>query len=370
LPFTAPCTAGVYGSTGGVANIPNSSGGPFNPRNSCFSYLSYITMLQNNYSANYNGLQMTLTGRNYHGLSFTAGYTYSHALGYASDQGTAADFPLAINSYGNLKQQLYSSTDFDIRHRFTLTLDYALPGKKGYGQMLEGWSVNTVVVLTSGLPWGLADLSDDFSGTNAINTAGDSFGEQWNFFGNPKDFTPVHGWTDTNGGWETGGGGLPCFGFQNQAPVACNPTVPQACINANASHYSGTQLLLAQAALNSLGCYVVGNSVLLPPPFGTLGNTKANIFRDAGFRNMDFSVTKAFTIKERLKVEARVEIFNILNHPIFSNPSGGPGGGIGDPSAQPTPFGAVFLTPDTYSSNPALGSGGPRSMQLGLKLSF
>jgi carboxypeptidase family protein len=359
-PFTAPCNATVFGSTGGVPNVPNAPGGIFNPHNSCFSYLSYVTMLQNNYSANYNGLQMTLTGRNYHGLSFTAGYTYSHALGYASDQGTAADFPLAINSYGNLKQQLYSSTDFDIRHRFTLSLDYALPGRKGYGQMLEGWSVNTVVLLTSGLPWGLADLSDDFSGTNGINTAGDSFGEQWNFFGNPKDFTPVHGWTDTNGGWENGGGGAPYFpGGGLQGSETANTTC-----NAKAAAIGP----LAQASLSNLGCYAVGNSVLIPAAWGSYGNTKANIFRDAGFRDMDFSVTKTFTFKERFKAEARVEIFNIFNHPIFSNPSGGPGGAIGDPSAQP--FGAVFLTPDTYSSNPQLGSGGPRAMQLGLKLSF
>jgi hypothetical protein len=118
----------------------------------------------------------------------------------------------------------------------------------------------------------------------------------------------------------------------------------------------------------TLGCYAVGNSVLLPAAFGSAGNTKPNIWRDHGFRNVDFSVTKAFTIKERLKAEARVEFFNIFNHPNFSNPSGGPGGGIQDPSAQP--FGFVGLTPDTYSSNPQLGSGGERAMQLGLKLSW
>ena len=52
----------------------------------------------------------------------------------------------------------------------------------------------------------------------------------------------------------------------------------------------------------------------------------------------------------------------------FSNPSGGPGGAIQDPSGQP--FGFIGLTPDTYSSNPQLGSGGERAMQLGLKLSW
>ncbi len=178
---------------------------------SCLSYLSYITQIKNIYDSNYNGMQMTLTGRNYHGLSFTAGYTYSHALGDASDQGTAANFPIPTNSYGNLRQQLYASTDFDIRHRGTLSLNYAIPGRKGFGQLLQGWSVNTIVIVTSGLPWGLADLTNDFSGTNIIGTTADSEGEQWNFYGNPSDFTPKHGWSDTNGGWQNGGGGVPYF---------------------------------------------------------------------------------------------------------------------------------------------------------------
>jgi hypothetical protein len=287
-------------------------------------------------------------------------------LGDASDQGTAADFPAPLNSYGNIRQQLYSNTDFDIRHRFTLSLDYVLPSRKGFGQLLEGWSVNTVVVVTSGLPWGLADLTTDFSGTNAIGSTAQSEGEKWNFFGNPSDFTPVHGWTDTNGGWENSGGGLPFFPGVNQG--ATTDYAP--CMAANAAHYSGQQLALANAALDNLGCFVVNKSVLLPPAYGSYGNTKSNLFRDGGFQNMDFSVAKIFTIKERLKAQFRAEFFNITNHPHWSNPSGGPGGAIQDPSAQPQPFGFVGLTPDTYSSNPQLGEGGARAMQLGLKLSW
>jgi Carboxypeptidase regulatory-like domain len=366
-PFTAPCAAAV-----GVG--PNGSGGVFNPTNSCLSYLSYITMIHNIYDSNYNGMQLTLTGRNYHGLSFTAGYTYSHALGDASDQGTSANFPVPTNSYGNIRQQLYANTDFDIRHRFSLSLDYALPGKKGFGQLLEGWALNSVVIVTSGLPWGASDQTDDFSGTNVIGTGAQSFGEPWNFFGNPKDFTPVHGWTDTNGGWTNGGGGVPNFAGSGclGASFACNgspadPTTNAAC-NAKALALDGGTPGLASASLASLGCYAVGSTVMIPAAFGSYGNMKANILRDNGFKNVDFSVTKTFVWKERFKAEARVEIFNILNKINFSNPSGGPGGAIQDPSAPP--FGFVGLTPDSYSSNPQLGSGGERSMQLGLKLSW
>lgn len=355
-PFTAPCAG-----SSGIAPA-NGSGGIFNPTNSCLPYLSYITLIKNIYDSNYDGLQTTLTGRNYHGLSFTAAYSFSHALGDASDQGTSANFPVPLNSYGNIRQQLYANTDFDIRHRFTLSLDYAIPGRKGFGQLMEGWSVNTIVIVTSGLPWGLSDQSDDFSGTNVIGTGAQSEGEMWNFYGNPSDFTPVHGWTDTNGGWTNGGGGLPYSGADASGAIM------NQCIAADNAHFTGAALTSALANLSALGCYAVKGSVLLPPPQDSYGNTKPNIWRDDGFKNMDFSVTKLFTLKERLKIEGRVEIFNILNHVNWSNPSGGPGGGIQDPSTQP--FGFVGLTPDTYSSNPQLGSGGERAMQLGLKLSW
>jgi hypothetical protein len=377
LPFTAPCAAAV-----GVG--PNGSGGPFNPNNKCFSYLSYITLVNNAYISNYNGMQATLTGRNYHGLSFTAGYTYSHALGEASGQGTGGTFNPPLNSYGSVRQQLYASTDFDIRHRFTLSMNYAVPGRKGFGQMLEGWGINSVVLIQSGLPWGLADATDDFSGTNEINNSTQGRGEQWNFFGNPNDFTPVHGWTETNGGILSGGtGGLPFFTgtftdtlgnvWPNTAaqqaahtPSAGSPpALPGACVSAA----GGEGNTLGFASLANLGCFAVGNSVLIPPAWGSYGTTPQNLWRDAGFKNWDLSVTKQFKFKERLTAEFRVEFFNVLNHPDFSNPSGGPGGAVFDPSGG-AGLGIAPLTPDTYSSNPQLGSGGPRAMQLGLKLSF
>ena len=348
-PFTAPCAASIVG-----LGAANGSGGRFNPSNSCFSYLRNIAIINNSYISNYNALQVTLTARNYHGLSLIVGYTYSHALGEASDQGGAVDFPIPLNSYGNVRSQLYASTDFDIRHRGTLSVTYAFPGRSGFGQMMQGWSVNSIVLLQSGLGWGLSDVSNDFSGTNEIFNAAITQGERWDFFGNPADFTPVHGWTDTNGG----NGGLPYFlGTTN--PV---------CLAKAKALDGGAATGLAQASLTNLGCYAVGSSVLIPPAYGSYGTTPQNLWRDAGFRNWDLSVTKVFKFKERLSAQFRAEFFNVLNHPIFSNPTGGPGGFTEDPTFQP--FGLTGATPDVMSSNPELGSGGPRSIQLGLKLIF
>jgi hypothetical protein len=75
----------------------------------------------------------------------------------------------------------YASSDYDIRHRFTLTASYEIPGKNGYGQILKGWKLNSILNLQTGQPWLVDDTSNDFIGT-AEST------DRWNFFGNPADF--------------------------------------------------------------------------------------------------------------------------------------------------------------------------------------
>jgi hypothetical protein len=125
----------------------------------------------------------------------------------------------------------------------------------------------------------------------------------------------------------------------------------------------------ATAALNLFGCYAKGNSVMIPPALGTFGTMDRNIFPDSGFRNVDFSVGKNWHFGEQFRIQFRAEFFNIFNHPNFANPYGGQNGfGFNDPSVGG--FGCGCATPDVAAANPAVGSGGPRSVQLGLKLIF
>ena len=109
---------------------------------------------------------------------------------------------------------------------------------------------------------------------------------------------------------------------------------------------------------------------MTPPSAGTFGTMKRNIFRGPGYHNWDFSVTKVWNFHERVSVQLRGEFFNILNHPNFTNPNG-VGGQLGnvDPSV-PGSFGGDGLTPDVAAANPVIGSGGPRAIQLGLKVKF
>jgi len=321
------------------------------PFNAKFPYLSYIDWINNDNFSTYNGLQVSMTQRNWHGLSYVLGYTYSHALGMSPDNWSynqPADSTNVRNLYGN--------TEFDVTHRFTFSTTYLIPGINSPGQILRGWSINGILTMQTGLPWGVNDVTTDFSGTGEMaeqQSTGGNFG--WDFFGNPSDFKTIKDfWQNTNGG----AGGIPYY------PGTSNAT----CL-AKAQSMGA----LAVASLTNLGCYAYKSSILVPPPYGSYGTMGPNIFRGPGYVNLDMSITKVWTFKERYKAQFRAEFFNIFNHPEIANPYGGPGGGNGqtDPSASAgADFGFQPLTPDAVSSNPVLGSGGPRAIQLGLKLIF
>ncbi len=121
----------------------------------------------NVYRSNYDGLQVTLNSRNFHGLSMVAGYTFSHSLddvGANWDFGYGSGLPQDSSHVG----REYANSDFDIRHRLTASLTYATPGAKGHAQMLEGWEINTIATLESPQYWGPIDLGTDAAGTGPL----------------------------------------------------------------------------------------------------------------------------------------------------------------------------------------------------------
>ena len=146
-----------------------------------FPYLSNINYMSNMYRSHYNAMQVVLTQRTSHGLSFTAAYTYSHA----TDDMSANDANVPLDSADPGMQ--YGNSDYDIRHRFTVNVTYALPSRKSPGQILEGWEIGSIVTLQTGTPWSPQDMSNDFSETGEVNNP-DTYGEAWNFFGNTRDF--------------------------------------------------------------------------------------------------------------------------------------------------------------------------------------
>jgi hypothetical protein len=353
----AACTADALQNHGGSYDTVNNADcqlasevGPYATK---FPYLSNIFQMANVYRSNYNALQITLNSRNYHGLSMVAGYTYGHAL---DDVGANWDFGygsgLPQDAYN--VQREYGNSDFDIRHRLTISATYAIPGRKGYGQMLEGWELNTIATIESAQYWGPIDLGTDASGVGPLPVSPPANSPiRWSFYGNPSDFKSQKGT------------GIPYFAGNNNAN---DPSMSPTC-NAKALALDGGSPGASTESLAFFGCYANGNSIMLPPPLGQFGNMGRNTFPDTGFKNLDFSLAKNWHFGEVLHAQFRAEFFNILNHPNFANPYGGQNGfGLNDPSVRP--FGCGCATPDVAAANPVIGSGGSRAVQLGLKFTF
>ena len=329
-----------------------------------FPYIGSINYLSNFYGSTYHGLQTTLTSRNYHGLDFVAGYTYSHALDDLSSNWVAF---LPMDSTRPFLE--HASGDEDIRHRFTLSVTYSLPEKKTRTQLLEGWQLNTIVSLQTGQPWNVNDQGNNFSGTG-------EGADRWDFFGSPSDFKsggpnslPLCTGPGLGGCSYTTAGGL--------GTVLMSAAQSTALWNGCLAHANAGELASLNTAVagGTGGCYASlnGKSFLIPNATNAFGTMGRNIFRDTGFHNVDLSVSKSIRFGERLKAQFRVEMFNIFNHPEFANPWGGTSGygqgAFSDPSVT-SQFGCGCATPDNAAFNPVLGSGSNRAIQLGLKFLF
>ena len=312
-----------------------------------FPYLQYINWGSNDAHSNYNSLQMTLTQRVSHGLSFIGGYTYAHGL----DNGS-------LNRFGLLPQNSadpgaeYASSDFDIRQRFTLTASYNLPGQEGLWpvarRLADQWHRERADCPAVGR---LTIPRNNFSGTGEIT-------DRWDFFGSPSAFQVRRRIR------------FPTVPASGRATITCSQTNQFGTFNLPSSLGAKcTAVAPDPTTLATGGCYVVGNSVMVPPVAGTFGTMGRNIFRDSGFKNLDFSLFKNFTFRERFGAQFRAEVFNLLNHPTFANPYGASNGYLGgsDPSSPGT-FGFAGTTPDVAAGNPLIGSGSARVIQLGLKL--
>jgi hypothetical protein len=329
----------------------------------CFPYIGFMQLLANKANSIYHSLQVTFTKRYGRGLYLLAGYTYAHAIDTSSSN--TAGVPQNSLNYNAER----GNGDFDIRNRFTLSLAYDLPSRKSPLQMLQGWQVASIVTLEGGEPYTLGDFSDDISLTGELN-------DRWDISGSPSN---IH-WSPTtpipyvdpsqfttalidpgNGISKVTGGATPaaqlCFnqafknGGQNAADQLAGSNL-QTTFSFN-SGFSST---------GSGGCYVSGNTVITPPAPGSFGNMGRNTFRGPSFREWDFSISKIWKLNERIRMQLRGEFFNILNHPNFDVFS------MNTDLSVPSSVGTAVFTPDLgLASNPVLGTGGSRHIQLGAK---
>ena len=98
------------------------------------------------------------------------------------------------------------------------------------------------------------------------------------------------------------------------------------------------------------------------PVAGTLGTCGRNAARLPGLAQWDVNVIKEFKVSAGTRVQARWEIFNLLNRVNL--------GAAQSTNIRSSLFGTIGSTPDVDAGNPVIAQGGPRAMQWALKVIF
>ncbi|MCA1633344.1 MAG: TonB-dependent receptor [Acidobacteria bacterium] len=226
-----------------------------------------INVLESRASSSYHSLQARFEQRLDFGLSVLSSYTWAKSIDDASNFFTSAGDPnFPQNSYDLRAER--GRSNFDARHRLSVSYAYDLPFGKGreylagggwLSTVLGGWQTFGIVTLQTGRPFTVALLSEiDNSGTGR-SSLGFGANDRPNVVGNPalSNRTPER-WFDTS-----------AFAF--------------------------------------------------PAP-GTFGNAGRNILEGPGTQNVNASLVKNTALSERFNLQLRAEVFNLFNHPNFNMP--------------------------------------------------
>jgi hypothetical protein len=302
----SPCPAN-YPATfpGGIANTPVPAGTYFVPTTvkanpaiaNTWTWFSEGT-------SSYNALQVDVNRRLSAGLTLRGVYTFSKVLddGDSLNATTSGGGPALASNPFNLKADWGLGT-FDIRHVGVVSGTYALPvghGKRFLGGleglanvMASGWTVNSIVTLQGGFP-----------------------------------FSPQLSYNPSNNG-----------DTRNPVRPFANSAFTGPAVLGSPNQWFNPAAFLAPANTVANG--------------GFYGNVGRNTLIGPGLATWDFSVLKEMRIRERLSLQFRAEIFNLLNRTNFNQPN------------------AIVFTPSGVS--PTAGvitstSTTSRQVQFGLKL--
>jgi hypothetical protein len=220
-------------------------------------------------TSNYHALQVDVNRRFSHGLSLRGVYTWSKAL----DDGDSLNATAAPNAPGLVSNPFdlhadYGLATYDVRHIGVINAVYTLPFGRGqtFANSLEGWSnalvggwsVNSIVTIQSGFP-----------------------------------FTPQLSYNPSNNG-----------DTRNPVRPFVNPAFTGPVILGKPSQWFNPNAFLAP-----------------PAGSGFYGNLGRDTLAGPGLATWDFSTFKTMTLRERLALQFRAEIFNLLNRANFNTPN-------------------------------------------------
>jgi hypothetical protein len=283
--------------------------------------LGFATLLTNQGSSDYNALQIQFQRRLSRGIQALASYSWSHSIDTGSAGSNALSSSFLVPDAANANR---GPSDFDIRNAFSTGITWDLPAphfNAFANRVLGGWSLESVVQARSASP-----VDVEVYQTSFLNAFAGPFVDV------RPDFVP----------------GVPIHLYGSQYPggKAFNPAA-----FTNPPVNPTTGLPLRQ------------------------GDVPRNALRGFGATQWDFAVHRILPIHDTLKLDFRAEAFNLLNHPNFGPPNGRFGSSLfGLSNAM---LGQSLNGGSTGASNSGGGAfnplyqlGGPRSMQLSLKLIF
>jgi Carboxypeptidase regulatory-like domain/TonB dependent receptor len=192
----------------------------------------------------------------------------------------------------------YGNSDYDTRNNFNGAVFYEVPHFAGPAWISHGWQVNGAFSFRGGLPFNITTSSDN-------SGAGEKY-QRPNLVGNPF---------------------------------------------AGVSHtISGTNPI-----------QWINPAAFATPAAGTFGNLRRGQIYGPGFEDIDLSVFKNTKLGEKITLQLRAEMFNLLNHNNYSQPNGTFGS---------SSFGKVSDTAGDANGSPGIGPGEPFNTQIAAKIIF
>ncbi|HZQ22909.1 MAG TPA: TonB-dependent receptor [Terriglobales bacterium] len=322
---------------------------PLRPFATTFPTLEHVIQATNQGKSQYDSLQITYNQRAWHGLDTQYNLTWGKCFDMNSvNRGGAGDYPQLnnINPVGSTAPAVanfgdsWGNCDHDVRLNFNAGGLYAFPTLRPLGERLGGgWQLSTIFTAIGGRP-----------------------------------FTALLSGSDNSG---QGLSGASIRASYDGTPIKYNTRNPDQYV---VERYTAAgQADPCGDNLDSSGNFLSGFplSPFYFPCTGTVGNSPRNVLRGPGLIQWDLSLIKATKITERLNMQIRWEVFNVLNRGNFfyfpNNVLTTCGTVIAGNLCSPIGggnFSQIDKTSDVAAGNPVIAQGGPRNMNFSLKFIF
>src|SRR5215470_1268131 len=266
----APCPSTYPAGFGALAGTPVPAGSYYVPTNvkanpaiaNTWTWFSLGT-------SNYNALQVDLNHRFSSGFSLRGVYTFSKALddGDSLNATTSGGGPALASNPFNPGADKGLAT-YDVQHMLLVNATYALPFGRGQrfanalsgfaNGLVSGWWVNSIITAQGGFP-----------------------------------FSPQLSYNPSNNG-----------DTRNPVRPFVNPSFTGPIVLGGPNHWFNPAAFIAP-----------------PSASGFYGNAGRDVIDGPGLATWDFSVLKNTAIHERMQLQFRAEIFNLLNRANFNTPN-------------------------------------------------